>query len=671
MRHLRAQDARAGHDGKDGAMDAAVQWHRVAEVGTPEEGRVRTVVAGETAVCLTRYRGRLGALDNRCPHQGGPLGEGSIEQGLLRCPWHGYDYDPVTGEPPPPFTDRPAAFPVEERADGVYVGVPEPSKPPRTVSDVLVETMQAWGVTHVFGMVGHSNLGFAEAMRRAEQRGTLTYVGIRHEGAASFAASAYAKLTGRLGACFAIAGPGSTNLMTGLYDARADGAPVLAVSGQVPSKALGQGAFQDLNLRAAFADVAAYSAIVLPDSDHAEVMARACKSALGSRGVGHLVVPDEVQVQAADAAAAPPEGRWVTDRPAPPAQSLAAARRALAAARRPVFVLGNGARSGIAEAVALAEAVGAPMITTFRAKGIIPDQHPLAGGVLGRSGTPVASWLMNESDLLVVLGASFAHHTGISPYKPTVQVDVDPMTLGRFRPVDVPVLADIAATCRALLGDLPAGDWHDQRADVAARWQIWREEKQRRADDDHGNGIASAAVFAALQTVLPTDAVMAVDVGNNTYSFGRYLEMQRQDVVMSGYLGSIGFALPAAMGAWAAVQDDIAAGKPARKVVSVSGDGGFGQYLAEMTTLVQYDMDITHVVLTNGQLGKISKEQRAAQYPVWQTSLVNPDFAAYATSCGALGIRVEHRRGLADAFARAIAHPGPALVEVMADPALV
>ena len=179
----------------------------------------------KSATCrsaLTRVGDRYGALHNRCPHQGGPLGEGSIEKGLLRCPWHGYDYDPLTGSPPSGFTDKPASFPVEVRDDGIYVATPVDSPPVRTVSDVMVETMTNWGVTHVFGMVGHSNLGFADALRKAEEAGRLRFIGIRHEGAAAFAASAYGKLTGRPGACFAIAGPGSTNLLTGLYDAKVD-----------------------------------------------------------------------------------------------------------------------------------------------------------------------------------------------------------------------------------------------------------------------------------------------------------------------------------------------------------------------------------------------------------------------------------------------------------------
>ncbi|MGO9874683.1 MAG: thiamine pyrophosphate-binding protein [Acidimicrobiia bacterium] len=582
-------------------------WHKVAEVDELADGRVKTVTAGRKSLALTRFDGAYGALDNHCPHQGGPLGEGSIEKGWLRCPWHGYDYSPLTGTPPPGFADAPACFPVEVRADGIYVAVPPEQAHRRTVSDVMVDTMCAWGVTHVFGMVGHSNLGFADAMRTAEQRGDLTFIGIRHEGAAAFAASAYGKLTGKLAACFAIAGPGSTNLLTGLYDAKVDRAPVLAISGQVPSQVRGRGAFQDLDLTAAFADVALYSQTVQRDSDHAELMSLACKHALVQRGVAHLVIPDEVQTLAAGDASrvGSPIGRLADTAISPPESAVERAATLLAGAKRPVIVVGHGARAGIDDVVQLAERLHAPIATTFKAKGIVPDNHPLACGVLGRSGTPIASWLMNESDLLVVFGASFANHTGIASYKPIVQVDAEPDALGRFHPVTVPVLGDIAVTARNLTREVgSAVRTVDQRPDIVARRAIWNAEKVRRAGDDRGLGIASAALFAALSERVPADAVIAVDVGNNTYSFGRYFECKRQSVLMSGYLGSIGFGYPAAMGAWAAAPD--------RPIVAITGDGGFGQYLAELNTAVKYHIPIKHVLLNNAQLGKISKEQRAA-----------------------------------------------------------
>jgi thiamine pyrophosphate-dependent acetolactate synthase large subunit-like protein/nitrite reductase/ring-hydroxylating ferredoxin subunit len=643
-------------------------WHRIAAVDDLDDGRVMTVTAGRRSLALTHFNGKWGALDNHCPHQGGPLGEGSIEKGWLRCPWHGYDYDPITGTPPPGFTDAPKPHPIEVRADGVYVGLPPEHDRDRTISDLMVDTMTAWGVTHVFGMVGHSNLGFADAMRVAEQRGDLTFIGIRHEGAAAFAASAYGKLTGQLAACFAIAGPGSTNLLTGLYDAKVDRAPVLAISGQVPSKVRGRGAFQDLDLSAAFADVAVSTQTVLRDSDHVELMSLACKYALNERGVAHLVLPDEVQVLPAPAGAhaGGPTGRLADAAVAPAESAVAQATALIEGAKRPVIVVGHGARMGIAAVVELAERLNAPILTTFKAKGIVADDHPLACGVLGRSGTPVASWHMNESDLMVVFGASFANHTGIASYKPIVQVDADPDALGRFHAVTVPMLGDIAVTARRLLAECNANGVTtvDQRDDVAARCMIWDEEKARRAGDDRGQGVASAPLFAALSRHTPEHAVIAVDVGNNTYSFGRYFECKTgQQVLMSGYLGSIGFGFPAAMGAWAAAPD--------RPIVAVTGDGGFGQYLAEITTAVKYRMNITHVLLNNGQLGKISKEQRAAEWDVWQTSLHNPEFAAYAQLCGAYGERVTSAAEVDAALERAFAHDGPALVEVMTDADLV
>ena len=309
---------------------------------------------------------------------------------------------------------------------------------------------------------------------------------------------------------------------------------MIAISGQVPSKVLGRGAFQDVDLSAVFRDVALSTVTVHAGSDHAELAATAVKHAVDGRGVAHLVLPDEVQDLPSDAPAASPVGRRadLAVSPAPATVDAAAAR--LRAARRPVIIVGQGARGATAEIRELAERLGAPVLTTFRAKGLLPDTHPLGAGVLGRSGTPVASWLMNESDLLLVVGASFANHTGIAPYKPIVQIDDAPSAIGRFHAVDVGVLGDAAVTLRTILGSLGSTAADDQRADVAARWAIWRAEKARRAVDDRGHGVASAAVFAALSAHCPADATIAVDVGNHAYSFGRYFESAGQPVLMSG-----------------------------------------------------------------------------------------------------------------------------------------
>ncbi|MGB9339539.1 MAG: thiamine pyrophosphate-binding protein, partial [Polyangiales bacterium] len=426
-------------------------WLKVLDPGELPEGRVKPVTCKHRTLCLTHFEGQIAALENKCPHQGGPLGEGSIEGGWLRCPWHGWDFHPLSGKPPGGFDDGVETFSVEVRDDGVYVAFPEEDSHVRTSSDVMVETLVNWGVRWVWGMVGHSNLGFADAMRRQQSNGALGYFGIRHEGAAAFAASAYGKLTGRPAACFAIAGPGATNLLTGLWDAHVDRAPVLALTGQVPTHLIGRGAFQEVDLAAAFGGVAKYTVEAAKDSSFAEITSLACKHAILEQGVSHMVFPDDVQVvEAPDTKAGSPEGRMTAREISPPKPSLDDAVKRISAAKRPVIIVGHGARFVMAPVIALAEQLKAPVMTTFKGKGLIADDHPLGCGVLGRSGTPVASWFMNEADLLIVFGASFSNHTGITSYKPIVQVDYDPMMLGRLHSVTVPVWGEIGVTARLL-----------------------------------------------------------------------------------------------------------------------------------------------------------------------------------------------------------------------------
>ncbi len=653
-------------------------WYKVLELGDLPEGRVTTVTAGTTSMALTHFEGNYHAMDNRCPHQGGPLGEGSIEKGVdgecwLRCPWHGWDFHPATGKSPGGYDDGLPTFPVEVRDDGIYVGVEETKPHVQTTTDLMAQTMVNWGIRHVFGMVGHSNLGMADALRRQEEAGHLQFYGIRHEGAASFACSAYAKLTGKPAACFTIAGPGATNLMTGLYDAKVDRAPLLAITGQVDTQVLGPGAFQEVNLHGAFTDVSAFNHTVLPTSKHAEMVTLALKNAIITRNPVTLILPDEVQeIEKPDGVASGPEGRVTAMDIHPPREQLDAATKAIRRSQRPVIIVGHGARFHMEAITDFAEHLEAPVLTTFKGKGLISDHHPLGGGVLGRSGTPIASWFMNESDLLIVIGASFSNHTGITPKKPLVQIDFDPMAIAKFHKIDYPVWGEIGVTVNALQKAFPEPlQRPGLRDEVAERWSIWRSEKARRLEDDRGKGLGSAAVFEAMNEVCPDDAIVTVDVGNNAYSFGRYFESSgKQAVLMSGYLGSIGFSYPAAIGAWTATTEEDTPWHK-RPVWCVSGDGGFAQYMMELLTAVKYGMNITHILLHNCNLGKITKEQLAGEFPVWKTGLHNPNFAQYAEICGGKGIRVESQDQLISAMQEAAAYDGPALVEIMTDKELV
>ena len=535
----------------------------------------------------------------------------------------------------------------------------------RTVSDLMISTMINWGVRHVFGMVGHSNLGLADAIRRRCETGDLKFIGIRHEGAASFAASAYAKLVGIPAACLTIAGPGATNLITGLWDAKLDRVPLLALTGQIDLQFLGPGAFQEVDLSAAFKDVSCWSQTVLNGSNYAELMSLAMKNAILKREAAHLIFPNQIQELPVPPDAQPfsPEGRIPPTTIRPPAESLDRAAELIRQSLRPVIIVGYGSRSAMSTIITFAERFNIPVITTFKAKGLIADDHPLACGVLGLSGTPISRRFMKDSDLLIVLGASFARHTGILKDKPTIQVDFDPMVLGKFHPVTVPVWGDIGVTVEMFMTELiSATPKTDRRQEVADQWSQWRQEKARREKKQSGKGLSSALVFSSMNLHTPHDAVIALDVGNNTYSFGRYFECKFQSILMSGYLGSIGYGYPAALGA------SVAA--PERPIFAVTGDGGFAQYMGELNTAIKYRLPIKHILLNNQELGKISLEQKLEGRMVWSTSLQNPDFSKYAENCGALGIRVSSAERLDEALERVVAHDGPALLEVMTDPEL-
>ncbi len=654
-----------------------LEWIKVGSADELPEGRVKTVTARTVSLCLSHFDGEFAAMDNHCPHQGGPLGEGSIEEGTdekcwIRCPWHGWDFDPLTGISPGGHEDSgQQIYPTKIEDGEVFVGLePEPAHV-RTTMDVMAETMVNWGVKRVFGMVGHSNLGLADALRRRTLDGELDYIGIRHEGAGAFAASAYGKLTGRPAALLTIAGPGATNLLTGLWDAHVDRAPVLALTGQVQTQVFGPGTFQDIDLAAAFDAVAPFSQTVLSTSDHGELMALACKKAIDSSHVSHLIFPDDVQTLPSDKPAKSSAGRLGEEHIRPSVEAKTKAIKLLNDAKRPIIIVGHGAQGSRDEIIAIAETLGAPVLTTFKAKGLIGDDHPNAAGVLGRSGTPIASWFMNECDLILALGTSFANHTGIDRSKPIIQVDYDRTQLGKFHPVTLPIWSEIGTFCNEI--DQAAErhpDAVDQVGELASRWDIWRAEKARRLTEEGDNGVHSAAIFAALSEVAPDDAIICVDVGNNTYSFGRYFVTKRnQRVLMSGYLGSIGFGFPAAMGAWAATQDfDEFKG---RKIISVSGDGGFGQYPMDFTTAVKHSMEITHILLHNKELGKITKEQKSGEFTVWETGLHNPSFAAFAKLCGGHGQKVTKSEDLSEAMSKALSVEGPAIVEVMADAELI
>ena len=269
----------------------------------------------------------------------------------------------------------------------------------------------------------------------------------------------------------------------------------------------GPGAFQDIDLKSAFDAVSRFSQPVLSSSNHGELMSLALKNAIIERDVAHLIFPDDVQTLPSEAPAKGPEGRMGGRVVSPSDEDLAKAAKMINAAKRPIIVLGYGAVEARDKVIALAEKLGAPVLTTFKGKGLIADTHHNAAGVLGRSGTPIASWFMNESDLILSLGSSFGNHTGIDRSKTIIQVDFDPMQLGKFHPVALPIWGEIGAFCDAISGNVSkASGAADQISELVERWKIWRAEKETRLAETRGKGVHSAAVFKALTELAPHEA---------------------------------------------------------------------------------------------------------------------------------------------------------------------
>jgi len=639
------------------------EWQKVAEKSEMDENSTKKLNILSQQILLSKLNGKYGAVEGICPHQGGPLIDAKLEDGVIRCPWHGHPFNPMNGKSLGHDNDL-KTFDIEEREDGVYLRIAPAKKSEWTVSHVIAETIVNWGIKHVFGMVGHSNLGMAEAFRIQEEKGKLKYIGIRHEGAAAFACSGYSKVSGKPAVCFTIAGPGATNLITGLWDANVDRTPVLAITGQVNTQFFGPGSFQEIDLKEAFQAVAPFSKVVLPDSKHAELASLAMKNAIVNRNVSHLIMPDDVQIlDAGKSGPGLPEGRLADTRITPSEDAVNLAMYRIWKTKRPAVVVGYGARNNMEAIISFAEKLRTPVLTTFKAKGQISDNHPLAVGVLGKSGTPVSAHYMNTADLLIVFGASFSQHTGIDKNKPVIQVDFEQMALAKFHAVDNPIWGDVGITAKMFsekLADYSQSEITTEQ--IAKRKNDWKKEKSERALENNGNGLNSLFIFSKLSEILPENAIISLDVGNNTYSFGRFFECKNQRVLLSGYLGSIGFSFPAAMGAYWA--------EPNKPIISISGDGGFGQYMTEFNTAVLHKMNITHILLNNNELGKISKEQRDVKMPEWKTELNNPGFAKYAENCGGFGIKVEKNEDLEAAVIEALKYDGPSIVEIISDPLL-
>ncbi len=525
----------------------------------------------------------------------------------------------------------------------------------KTVSDVLIEQINQWGVNYVFGVPGTSTLGVVEAIRK---NGKIKYIQVRHEAVGAFMASAYGKLTGNVAACLSVSGPGATNLSTGLYDASLDRAPVLVLSGMVARQFIGPGSIQELDQHSFFEPICVFNKTLMSEKQTTMLATLAVKHALLDRGVSNIGIPNDVQKMHYDAPIAPFEGRMPNLAFGVEESLIAKAAKIIDDAQRPVIVAGFGSRGQGNKLLALAEKIAAPIVTTFRAKGVIDEDNDFAVGIHGNLGSTAAAELVRNADLLIVIGSSFSDFTQL-PKKPMVQIDINMTMIGKKYPTEVGLLGNSAVLLPKLTGKVEQKQNQAYLDEIAKLKREWRNQLEREADSSI-TPIRPPYVMKVLNEKLPMDAVISLDVGENCWWFGRNFFMKKtQKMVMSGLLATMGFGFPGSMAAALAYPD--------RQSICITGDGGFTQVMGDFLTALKYNLPVKVFVMNNKRLGMIMQEQKVEGYISSQTDLYDFSFANYATHSGGVGIKVTEPTQLGAAVDQALASKKATIVDIDTD----
>ncbi len=523
-----------------------------------------------------------------------------------------------------------------------------------TVAEKIVEQLVAYGVKRVYGIPGHSNLPLTDAMRKHPD---IDLVLTRHEGAAAFMASAHAKLTGTLGVCMSIAGPGATNLITGVVDAATDRAPVLCLLGQVPEAFLGSESLQEIPEVDIFKTFTVFSEMIVRPSQALKVLNLAVKKAYATSGPAALSLPTDVLAEPLDDPIWEPEAHLFQP-DVKPGDSIGRVAELIAKARRPLLFVGWGARRCGPEVLELAGRIGAAIATTSRAKGVISEADPLVLRVLGSIGNRFAPQVVSQADLIIILGSGFRQRN-LVPEVDKIQVDIDAARVGKTFPVRVGVVGDVGVVVRKLLEVTEPREMDPEFREMIL---AARQKHDALIAEDAANlskPVYPGAVIQALKRHVKQDAIICSDVGDHTYWFYKRFVCEGQTTLLCANMAGMGFGVPAGVACQFA--------EPDRQVVVITGDGGFGMAGMDFTTAVRNNLPLTVVVFNDRKLKNIGKEQDEYGFPRYGIEFANPGFAEMALTAGGLGIRVEEPGDLDGAIREALASPKPALVEVIVD----
>lgn len=536
----------------------------------------------------------------------------------------------------------------------------------KTGADILIETIQDWGVEVVFGLPGDGINGIMEALRKRQDH--IRFVQVRHEESAALMACGYAKYTGRLGVCLATSGPGGIHLLNGLYDAKMDGQPVLAITGHHYHDLIDTHAQQDIDLDRVFTDAAVYSTRIMGPSHVHAVTDLACRKALAYRGVAHLNFPVDLQDQTVQERSKRNVPNHSSDVPAfgaglPAEDDLCRAADILNAGKRVAILAGRGALGATDELEKLAEILAGPIIKPLLGKASVPDDSPFTTGGIGLLGTRPSQEAIENCDTVFLIGTSFPYIEFLP--KPGqargVQIDSDPVRIGLRFPVEVGLVGDSRRTLQALLPLLQHKE--DRRFLETAQQSMkeWRELMQERASRTD-RPMKPQVVAHQLGQRLPDNAIVACDSGTISTWWARHIPARRGQLhSVSGTLATMACGVPYAIAAQVAYPD--------RPCIAFVGDGGFSMLMAEFVTAVKYRLPVKVVIIKNNTLGQIKWEQMVfLGNPEFGCDLQPIDFAAFARACGGTGFTIEDPADCGRVLDEALAAPGPVVVEAVVDP---
>ncbi|HEX6540496.1 MAG TPA: thiamine pyrophosphate-dependent enzyme [Ktedonobacterales bacterium] len=537
----------------------------------------------------------------------------------------------------------------------------------KRTADILVERLIDWGVDTIFGFPGDGVNGIFESLRTHQDK--IRFIQVRHEESAAFAACGYAKYTGRLGVCLATSGPGGIHMLNGLYDAKMDNQPVLAITGHTFHDLIGTHYQQDVDLTKVYMDVSVYNERVMGPMHVNNVVDAAIKHALGYRGVAHISIPKDIQDwttsdgERSDANIPQHSGAFfVPQYPLPAQAEIQRAADIINAGSKVAILVGRGALNARDEVTQLAEKLGAPVAKALLGKAVLPDDSPYTTGGIGLLGTSASIDAMEGCDTFIMIGSNYPYIEFLpKPNKvKTVQIDIDPARIGLRHPVDMGLVGDAKRVLQALLPVLQRKDDRSFLQQAQKNMKDWLKLVENRGTAT-STPMKPEVAAHTLNKFLADDAIIACDCGTVTTWAARQLMIRdRMMFSVSGILATMAEGLPYAVAASVAY--------PNRQVVAIVGDGGFTMLMGELATIRKYNLPIKVMIIKNNLLGEIKWEQLVLEgNPQYGVELQPIDFALYAQACGIPGFTLDDPAKAQEVVQAAFSQPGPALIQAVVD----